>query len=75
MQLDDLSRGFSFKSKSELNMSMGHNERSAKKVINSYSAQDLRDIIKILERKKKPQKYQKTLLKLEITVKFTAQKN
>ena len=34
IQLDDLSRGFSFKSKRELNMSMGQTEQSAKKVLN-----------------------------------------
>ena len=47
IQLDDLSRGFSFKSKNELSMSMGQTERSAKKVLNTYSSQDLKDIIKI----------------------------
>ena len=47
IQLDDLSRGFSFKSQSELNMSMGLTEISAKKVLNTYSSQDLKDIIKI----------------------------
>ena len=46
IQLDDFSRGFSFKSQSELNMSMGLTEISAKKVLNTYSIQDLRDIIK-----------------------------
>ena len=46
MQLDDLSRGFSFKSKNELNMSMGQTERSAKEVLNTYGLQDLRNILK-----------------------------
>ena len=46
IQLDDLSRGFSFKSQSELNMSMGQTEITAKKVLNTYSSQDLRDIIR-----------------------------
>ena len=36
-----------FKSKSELNMSMGQTEMSAKKVLNTYSSQDLKDIIKV----------------------------
>ena len=35
IQLDDLSRGFSFKSQSELDMSMGLTEISAKKVLNT----------------------------------------
>ena len=47
IQLDNLSRGFSFKSKSELNMSMGQTEISAKEVLNTYSSKDLKDIIKI----------------------------
>ena len=37
IQLDNLSRGFSFKSKDELNMVMGQTEISAKEVINTYS--------------------------------------
>ena len=45
LQLDDLSRGFSFKSKNKLNMSMGQTEITAKEVINNYSKQDLKDII------------------------------
>ena len=46
VQLDDLSRGFSFKSKKELNMSMGQTERTAKTVLNTYGSKDLKDIIK-----------------------------
>ncbi len=46
IQLDDLSRGFSFKSKDELNMSMGLTDRTAKQVVNTYSSKDLREIIK-----------------------------
>ena len=46
IQLDNLSRGFSFKSKDKLNMSMGQTTNSAKEVLNSYKTQDLRDIIK-----------------------------
>ena len=63
MQLDDLSRGFSFKSKSELNMTMGNNERSAKKVINSYSAQDLKDIIKNFGEEEEASKISKNIIK------------
>ncbi len=46
IQLDNLSRGFSFKSSCELNMVMGQTKTTAKKVINTYSSQDLRDILK-----------------------------
>merc|ERR1711991_251441 len=45
IQLDDLSRGFSFKSKDVLNMSMGQTELTAREVINAYSRNDLKDII------------------------------
>ena len=46
IQLDDLSRGFSFKSKDELNMSMGNTERSAKEFLNNCSYKDIKEIIK-----------------------------
>ena len=46
IQLDDLSRGFSFKSKYELDMTMGQNNKSAKEILNTYSSKDLRDIIR-----------------------------
>jgi len=46
IQLDNLSRGFSFKSKDKLNMTMGKTTKSAKEVLNYYSTQDLRDIFK-----------------------------
>ena len=63
MQLDDLSRGFSFKSQSELNMSMGLTEISAKKVLNSYSSQDLRDIIKTFGEEEEALKISKNIVK------------
>ena len=63
IQLDDLSRGFSFKSQSELNMSMGLTEISAKKVLNSYSSQDLRDIIKTFGEEEEALKISKNIVK------------
>jgi len=63
MQLDDLSRGFSFKSQSELDMSMGLTEISAKKVLNTYSSQDLRDIIKIFGEEEEALKISKNIVK------------
>ncbi len=63
MQLDDLSRGFSFKSQSELNMSMGLTEISAKKVLNTYSSQDLRDIIKTFGEEEEALKISKNIVK------------
>ena len=47
IQLDNLSRGFSFKSKSELDMSMGLTDVSAKEVLNTLNNDNLKDIIKI----------------------------
>ena len=49
IQLDDLDRGFSFKSKKKLDMTMGLNELSAFDVLNNLSEIDLKLIIKILE--------------------------
>jgi 16S rRNA (cytosine1402-N4)-methyltransferase len=63
IQLDDLSRGFSFKSLSELDMSMGLTEISAKKVLNTYSSQDLRDIIKIFGEEEEALKISKNIVK------------
>ena len=63
IQLDDLTRGFSFKSKSELNMSMGQTELSAKKVINTYSGKDLKDIIKIFGEEDEASKISKNIVK------------
>ena len=42
IQLDDLRRGFSFKSNKELNMSMGLNEISALDAVNNLSEIDLK---------------------------------
>ena len=46
MQLNDLSRGFSFKSKDKLDMSMGLSSVSIENIINTYQAKDLINIIK-----------------------------
>ena len=48
IQLDDLDRGFSFRSNKELDMAMGINEISALNVINSLSEKNLKSVIKIL---------------------------
>ena len=42
IQLDDLDRGFSFKSNKKLNMTMGLNEISALDAINNLSEKDLK---------------------------------
>ena len=66
IQLDDLSRGFSFKSKDELNMSMGQTERTAKKVLNTYSSQDLKNIIKTFGEEEEANKIAKNIEKKRI---------
>ncbi len=63
LQLDDLSRGFSFKSKNKLNMSMGQTEISAKEVINNYSKQDLKDIIKTFGEEEEASKISTNIIK------------
>ena len=52
IQLDDLNRGFSFKSSEKLNMTMGLNETSALETVNNLSEIDLKLIIKILGEEK-----------------------
>ena len=50
LQIFNLERGFSFNSKSTLDMSMGLSKISAEEVINNFSEQALKSIIKILLR-------------------------
>ena len=63
IQLDDLDRGFSFKSKNKLNMTMGLNEVTALEVINNLSEKNLRLIIKILGDEKEASKIAKNIIK------------
>ena len=66
IQLNDLSRGFSFNSKSELNMSMGQTDISAKKVLNTYSSQDLKDILRTFGEEEEASKISKNIIKERI---------
>ena len=63
IQLDDLERGFSFKSNKKLNMTMGLNEISALEAINNLSEIDLRSVIKILGDEKEASKIAKNIVK------------
>ena len=63
IQLDDLERGFSFKSEKKLNMTMGLNEISALDVINKLSEKNLRLVIKILGDEKDASKIAKNIVK------------
>tara|TARA_B100001057_G_scaffold10117_1_gene9573 strand:- start:425 stop:1435 length:1011 start_codon:yes stop_codon:yes gene_type:complete len=63
IQLDDLNRGFSFKSNEELDMSMGLNDISALDVINKLSENQLKLVIKILGDEKEATKIAKNIVK------------
>ena len=62
IQLDDLGRGFSFKSNDKLNMSMGLNEISALEAINNLSEKNLKSVIKILGEEKEASKIAKNIV-------------
>ena len=63
IQLDNLDRGFSFKSEKQLNMSMGLNEITADDVINNLSEKDLKSVIKILGDEKDASRIAKNIVK------------
>jgi 16S rRNA (cytosine1402-N4)-methyltransferase len=63
IQLNDLERGFSFKSNKNLNMSMGLNEISAQDVINNLSELELKLIIKIFGEEKEAARIAKNIVK------------
>jgi len=71
IQLDDLNRGFSFKSKKDLNMGMGLNKISALDVVNNLSEVDLRTVIKILGDEKEAFKIAKNIAKYRSKKKIT----
>jgi 16S rRNA (cytosine1402-N4)-methyltransferase len=71
MQLDDLDRGFSFKSNKKLNMTMGLNEISALDAVNNLSEIDLRAVIKILGDEKEAFKIAKNIVKHRRNKKIT----
>ena len=65
-----MSRGFSFKSKKKLDMSMGLTKLNAIDIINNLSEDQLKNIIKILVKKRRLIGSQKILLKKENTEKL-----
>ena len=71
IQLNNLKRGFSFKSKESLDMSMGLTDLSAEKVINEYSEKKLKLIIKILGEEKEASKIVKNIIKTRSTKNIT----
>ena len=62
IQLDDLDRGFSFRSKEKLDMSMGLNQISAFDAINNLSENELKLVIKILGDEKEASKIAKNIV-------------
>ncbi len=71
IQLNNLNRGFSFKSKKKLDMSMGLADKSAQDVINNLSEMQLKLIIKILGEEKDAKKIAKNIVKARIKKKIT----
>ena len=63
IQLKNLDRGFSFNSKSSLDMSMGLSIISAEEVINKFSEQKLKLIIKILGEEKDASRIAKNIVR------------
>ena len=70
IQLDDYDRGFSFKSKKKLNMTMGLNEITALEAINNLGETDLKLIIKILGNEQEASRIAKNIIKFKNTEKI-----
>ena len=75
IQLDDLERGFSFKSNKKLNMTMGLNEVSALEVVNSLSEKNLKLIIRVLGEEKEAAKIAKNIVNYRNEKKITNTKD
>lgn len=71
IQLNNLERGFSFKSNKSLDMSMGLSTTSAEEVVNEYSEQKLKLIIKILGEEKEASRIVKNIIKERSIKKIT----
>ena len=71
IQLNDLERGFSFKSEKKLNMTMGLNKISAMEAINNLSESNLKLIIKILGDEQEASKIAKNIVKHRSIKKIT----
>ena len=63
IQLEDMSRGFSFKSKKKLDMSMGLTKLNAIDIINNLSEDQLKNIIKIFGEEKEAYRIAKNIVK------------
>ena len=63
IQLDNLERGFSFKSNKKLDMSMGLNEISAFNAVNNLAEKDLKSVIQFLGDEKEASSIAKNIVK------------
>ena len=70
IQLNNLERGFSFNSKKKLDMSMGLSATSAEEVVNNFSEQKLKSIIKILGEEKDASRIAKNIIKTRLIKKI-----
>ena len=71
IQLNNLDRGFSFKSKKKLDMTMGLSDKSAQDAINNLSESQLNLVIKILGEEKDAKRIAKNIAKARIKKKIT----
>ena len=71
IQLDNLDRGFSFRSNKKLDMSMGLNEISAFNAVNNLEEKDLKLIIKILGEEREASNIAKNIVKYRNLKKIT----
>ena len=71
IQLNNLDRGFSFKSQNKLDMSMGLSDLSAEDVVNNFSENKLKSIIKIFGEEKEASQIAKNIIKTRIKKKIT----
>ena len=71
IQLNNFKRGFSFKSKDKLDMTMGLNNFSAQDAINKLSETQLKLIIKVLGEEKEASKIARNIVKKRLEKKIT----
>ena len=71
IQLNDLDRGFSFKSKKNLDMTMGLTDKSAQYVINNLSESQLMSIIRILGEEKDAKRIARNIAKARVEKEIT----
>mgnify|MGYP001276613854 CR=1 FL=1 len=71
IQLNNLSRGFSFKSKENLDMKMGLSNFSAQDVVNNLSEQQLKLVIKVLGEEREAAKIAKNIVRERSKKKIT----